>query len=119
MVLNFPVSMLKDIYSLRYFTHLQILIIIYIMVSIIAYFFVHVHETFDVDKILWFKFDPLIACTFASTFFGFISHQMIFPLRSELKRATFKRMSKIFNRAICMETLVYGLLMCFGYLTYF
>lgn len=35
MIINFPVSMMRDLYSLRYFTHLQILIIAYIVVIII------------------------------------------------------------------------------------
>lgn len=73
MALNLPVSFLKDLYSLRYFTHLQILIIAYICGAIIVYFFTNITD-FDYNKIVWFKFDLNLTCTFAATFFGFICH---------------------------------------------
>lgn len=70
---------------------------------------------------MWLREDNLICIpqTFASTFFGFICHQLIFPIRSELRSATFKRMSKIFNRAILFEAIIYGGLMVFGYFRWF
>ncbi|CAD8093984.1 unnamed protein product [Paramecium sonneborni] len=119
MIINFPVSMMRDLYSLRYFTHLQILIIAYILVTIVIYFFINVSDNFEGDKIVYFDFNIQITSTFAATFFGFICHQLIFPIRSELKRSTFKRMSKIFNRAIFSEAIIYLTLMIFGYLSFF
>ncbi|CAD8080543.1 unnamed protein product [Paramecium primaurelia] len=119
MIINFPVSMMKDLYSLRYFTHLQILIIAYILVTIVIYFLINVSNDFDSNKIVYFDFNIQLTSTFAATFFGYICHQLIFPIRSELKRSTLKRMSKIFNRAIFSEAIIYLTLMIFGYLSFF
>ncbi|KAM3133958.1 hypothetical protein pb186bvf_013924 [Paramecium bursaria] len=120
LILNFPISLLRDVYSLRYFTHLQILVIFYILVCIFISF-IQNSSSFDPSKIMWLREDNLICIpqTFASTFFGFICHQLIFPIRSELRSATFKRMSKIFNRAILFEAIIYGGLMVFGYFRWF
>ncbi|CAD8083818.1 unnamed protein product [Paramecium primaurelia] len=119
MILNFPISMMKDLYSLRYFTVVQIIIIAYILVIIIIYFFTEFSNLFDDSKIVYFDFNIELTSTFASTFFGFICHQLIFPIRSELNRSSFRRMSKIFNRAIFSELIIYLTLMIFGYLTLF
>lgn len=74
MVLNLPISMLKDVYQLRYFAQLQLAVIFYIAFAIIVYFFVN----FDYDTmsqgVEYFIFDMKFFSSFASTFYGFIAH---------------------------------------------
>ena len=63
--------------------------------------------------------DLKIFGVFATTFFGFIAHQLILPLKTELKDASQKRMDKICTRGTSATLLVYQIILIVGYLTWF
>ena len=73
-ILNLPISMLKDVYSLRYFVQMQLAIIGYIVVAMVVYFVIN----FDAERIqtnvVYVVLDRKIFSSFASTFFGYIAH---------------------------------------------
>ena len=118
-LLNFPISMLKNVYQLRYFSQFQISVILCLNIAVVTYFFVHI----DIDKmqkdIKWIDFNMYFFVTYANTLFLYVAHQIIFPLRIELKRPNVKRMNKIFNRALFAEFIIYTSFMLFGFLTWF
>lgn len=117
-VLNFPITLLRDVYSLRYFAMLQLLVIIYVNIAMFFYFIMK----FDWEKIknetVFFKPSLGFFSTFATTLYGYICHQLLFPLRSELKRSSMRRMGKICNRTVFLTFMIYIVVMNSGYFTW-
>ena len=130
-LLNLIFILKKNLYSLRFITLLGTLFVFYnaavIVVTAFTGFtykekvFPSIVERENWDLLQLFNFNrPLRQMSgIATTIFCFVNHQMIFPLAHELKRPSQIRLRRIFNRAHLFESIVYMIVVIFGYLLLF
>jgi amino acid permease len=82
-------------------------------------YFVLMIDTNKIKKeITYFHVNIDIFSSIATTLYGYICHQLLFPIRSELAKSSKKRMNKVCDRTVFFTFLIYIIVMNVGYFTW-
>ncbi|CAK86871.1 unnamed protein product (macronuclear) [Paramecium tetraurelia] len=114
---NLLISFQKTLYKLRYFSLVGVISVIYITSLTSLDYFARGSYNDDI-KIKLVDVDFNIFTTFAMTFFCYLCHLFIFPIRKELHNPTISRQSKIWKRQCLICFIVYSLICISGYLRF-
>ena len=130
-IFAFPLSLLRNLSSLRYASLVSVLAILYVTVAIFIES-VHCSESFDnpakchlnnwtkanFDSIDLFIIDENVFKSLTLTFFAYTAHTNIFPVFDELSNRNIRRMTKVFKRSVWLELIIYLIFSVSAYLTW-
>ena len=114
-----PLSLAKNITSLRYLTIICVISIIYVTLLVVIqtplYMATMHHSIYDITL---FKLDYSITDTISIIVFAFNAVTSIPVIYSELYMSNYRRMTKVINRSVVLSGFLYIILGSFGYLSY-
>ena len=106
---NIWISFRKDIYSLRHFTLFGLAAMICSIFGITLYYFMQANQVKRTQHtIVFVRIDRSFFGSFASSFFCYLCHQFIFPLKNELQKPTLIKMDKIALRSVLIQFSLYA-----------
>ena len=113
-----PLSLPRNVTSLRYLSTVCIIAIAYLIIYVIVqtplYF---INNNIGLSDIVLFTIDRHIVSAVTIIFFAFNAVTALPMVYSELQRKSYRKMSKIINRSLVMSGVTYVLLGAFGYLS--
>jgi amino acid permease len=114
-----PLSLAKNITSLRYLTIICVISIIYVTLLVVIQtplYMTTMHNS--IYDITLFKLDYSIADTISIIVFAFNAVTSVPVIYSELYMSNYRRMTKVINRSVVLSGFMYIILGSFGYLSY-
>lgn len=114
-----PLSLAKNITSLRYLTIVCVISIIYVTLLVVIQTPLYMNTMHNsIYDITLFKLDTSIADTVSIIVFAFNAVTCIPVIYSELYMSNYRRMTKVINRSVLLSGFMYIILGVFGYLSY-
>ena len=117
----YPLSLKKEISSLRYTSLVSTLSCIYLSIAIMYSFFSETSDTnsaFEDAPAAEFKIYNILTAI-SIVIFSFMCHPNVIPIYEELERRSVKRGFRFLSRGLIMVLLLYLLVGIFGYLTFY
>ena len=116
---NLLISWQKSLYRLRYVSLIGVCSILYLTLLIFLDFILYGSTSEEIhSEINYFTIDMNFFVSFAMTFYCFMCHLFVFPIKKELHNPTIARQSKVWVRTTISSFSVYLVILIAGYLNF-